>query len=220
MWETKNLEVKLGNLYLDAVSEEKKTAFFNPSKEILRKQPAILYDSGSGNVHMIPQDPEIAKKYSDVIKKKCKEILVEIKNKLKYENMEYHSKIKNEKKRIVPAKILKGTLYENSGFLFSFLSVSYNDTKYDLVFNRFFFDNDNKLNCILPCFQIKVYDKNKSEPPSIGFYPNISSDKEQWSKKDVYYNFDVGINEPEDKIAEKFLKFVIETEEKEKEKSN
>lgn len=210
--------VSFGKLFFDDFEKnpiERKEKNFCQSKKAIEKDN-LLFDDKTGNVHMIPECPDIVEKCVGFIIKKRDEIKKSIEKNKKYADNADRIHIKKVNGRDSLFSVID---YENVKYLFSCLRLTYNKkTNYDLSFIRFFFDNDNKVNCILPCFQIDVWDEELGIKP----YPDISADR-AWGEtricKRVYYNFDVGINEPEDKIAEKFLKFVIETEE-EKEKSN
>ena len=229
--------VTFGNLYVreDPVATIE-IEFYHSTEYERNKKQSFLYDCKSGNVHMFPYDKECALSCAKTVNNKWQEIKSIIKStdeiniiidKIDQIPEEIRKKYKNKiiHKVTKPWAIsaFKGTDYDNAKYLFTHSCVVCNNTVYDLGFNRFYFDNDNRVNCILLCFQIKVYEKNEKneknekEPRSIDFYPKtpFATDKEKWRIEEVYYNFDEeSIYSSAKDIAKALLKFVIETEEK------
>ena len=203
---------KLGDLYLFA--PKKKMAMFLPPLEAVKKS-AILFDSTRGNVHMIPKDISLAEKYSTCIVGKREEILKSIEV----------IKLEDDKKQYAgigkPIKSRSAAMFSKSPYsevkkyggakdLFAFFGVISEETgtQYDLVFNRFFVDDNNRVNCILLCPQIKMYERG-NEPKSIEYYPDTSKPDKG---NTVYYNLDVDIHDSSEKIAKAFLEFVRKKE--------
>lgn len=202
-------EVALGDLYLYEFSNKKRIPFYYPSIAAIEKHSGILCGGKFGNVHMVPYDIELAELCADIVHEKYKRIGEYIEEEIK---KNYDGKIISKGTDPGKISILNETDYEKANYLFSYLSVSCNNTKYDLVFNRFFKDESNQINCILLCFQIKMYNKNKTEPPSIKNYPHTPYNEEGNA---TYYNFGADILYSSDQeIAEKFLKFVWNNETK------
>ena len=198
-------QTQLGNIYLYEYADNRRIpTYYPPAKVIL--------DNVTGNVHMLPYDINFAELCSKIIKEKGSKIFKLIEKELLEDEKKEKYKGIQPKKGIYQAsmKILKEPPYK---YLFSYLSVIGNsDTRYDLIFDRFFIYN-NQVNCILLCFQIKMYKENEKEkePPSIEYYPNMSPDG-KIMENGVYYNLDVDIHQPEEKIAEEFLAFVLKKE--------
>lgn len=219
-------EIALGKLYVFSVSEENRIAMLNPSQKILRQSPKFIYDSSSGNVHMFPKDDKIARLCADIIQQESKveektglrpAIKKEIENLIKSER--YNDKnikprwgkgARNEfgNNTVIFNKIKKYKSFES---LFFYLRVDCNNTRYDLCFNRFFIDKDNRVNCVLLSFQIVMSDIKKGPPLSIGYYPKNAEDGKG---NEVYYNLGIDIHSSDKDIARKFLNFVVRRENK------
>lgn len=199
--------VALGNLYV--LSTEHRVRIFKPTPEILKIHPSFIYDSNTGNVHLIPEDQDIAKRCSEIIIDKRKEIKENIKT-LTKNNEDYESITLNARKGNNNS-ILNNTPYSNDKGLFMYISVTYKDTNYDLIFNRFFYDENEHVNCILLCFHIKIYSATGDEPLSAEYYPKEDDDKKDPDKCE-YLDFPVSIEQPADEIAKAFLEFVINRE--------
>lgn len=210
-------ERKLGNLYLYKVSDETKREFYHSNASELAFNQSLLHDGKSGNIHLFPEDPILARACADFIEQKFDQIKAELKLK-KSENMTCTGS-KNQK--ILNG--ISGGIYEGAKCLFAYLGIicnkgTENAFEYDLCFNRFFYDSEGGVNCVLPCFQIRIYDANKKEPLAVNNYPHTSKDGEGEEGTGVYYyNFEVDIHTKNEDIAKEFLKFIRE---KEKEKEN
>lgn len=218
-----NTEVALGDLYLFEFTDKRKITFYYPSSDVIEAHPNFLFDDNKnkGNVHIFPADIKLAELCSKVNNEKMKEIFKCIKEKVPMNNEEnkdkykYNGIISYSRKESGWEKIVNSTSYKNAGHLFAYLQVigDLSGTRYDLVFDRFFFDHD-RVSCILLCFQIKMYPKG-DEPKSIECYPHTPYDSEG---NKHYYNLDVDIHSDAETIAEKFLEFVKEKEEEKAQK--
>lgn len=214
MKETNKQEVTLGNLYLYEFSDKRKIEpLYQPLPEE-KLYSKIPYDSKTGNAHIIPSDINLAVLSANVICEKRTKINNYIKELAKSEA--YRHIISPDKKPPSPGIILNKTPYVEAKHLFSYLGVTVKNRRYDLVFNRFFFDGNNQVNCILLCFQIEMYDINcgeksnkRSEPPKTKNYPQTPQDGEG---NEAYYNFEVNIHSSEQEIAKAFLKFICDKE--------
>lgn len=228
--------VSFGNLYFRGNPfETTKIEFYHSTYAERDNHESFHYNKGNGDIHMFPQSMEIAKFCADFIKsirekiKKQIEKLIESGDK-KYEDITpAWGKWNNGKDAGNSTSAFDGTDYKSVESLFFYLRVKYkckteDATNYDLVFNRFFFDNDNRVNCILLCFQIEMYDRSQSdsemtqskrrkEPPKTKNYPKTPLAKgcgkdEKGSM--VYYNFsEADIFSPAEKIAKEFLEFIL-----------
>lgn len=190
----------LGNLYLFELSPTREIPIYLPLPEIITEKPShpkIPFDRNTGNVHMIPADHKIAELCASIIEEK-------------YDSISHFIVDKIELKPTKPEniRILNKTPYEDSKYLFAYVGVYGKETEYDLVFNRFFVDDNNHVNCILLCPQIKMYERG-NEPKSIEYYPDTSKPDKG---NTVYYNLDVDIHDSSEKIAKAFLEFVRKKE--------
>jgi hypothetical protein len=219
----KSKKVALGDLYLFKYNPERKIDLYHPTLTEITRSPSILCDLKMQNVHMLPNDVELAELCSNIVFDKYNKIREFIEKKIEIVN---NDKIDLKRKTTSPGNItvLNGTKYEKAKYLFSYLGVKCKNTSengidqrlteshYDLVFNRFFVDGSNTLvNCILLCFQIKTYCISNycKEPKSKENYPQTSSDGEGNS---IYYNFEVDIHLSEEEIANRFINFVLDRE--------
>ncbi len=211
----KRIGVSFGNLYSHDI--DNKVKLYISTDEERKRKPELLYDKATGNVHMTPDDLILAEQRSKDIEKIGTDILHYIKEEIEKE--ECYQNINCKRKRLSQAKIFDGTDFKNCKFLFSYVRVICNNTKYDLVFNRFYFDENDRVNCILLCPQIEMYNeslngsKKRDKSPKTKNYPK-ASDENRWNEDYTYYNFGVDLYSPSKDIAKAFLDFVIATEEK------
>lgn len=222
--EAKNAVIQLGKLYEFSIEKEIPGGIMK--QEEFEMQDLIPYDRDTGNAHLIPRDGKIAKDCSDFIHKKAQSVLDEIQKRIS-NNEDISCTMKQLPKAQMFTTSKHGfekTEFKNALFLFTYIRVVGKYTNYDLMFNRFFF-KDNKVNCILKCFQIEMTDKI-----AIKNYPETSSDGGYGRKvKRVYYNFYIpkkyknkkeiekqtkDIDLPAEKIAKAFLDFVVKCENK------
>lgn len=170
---------------------------------------SFLYDESKGNVHLFPENVELAKSCSNEIAEKRKEIYEALLNECDRGSIRIDGENKKgQGKGSKGAFICKGTKYEEANKLFQFIRLECNGRFFDLIFIRFFKTEEN-INCILKCFQIKIF-KGK-EPKALEYYPESGDDG---YKNEVYCNFPVRFEESPKNIAKELIEFIKEYEKK------
>lgn len=165
----------------------------------------ILFDDESGNFHMLPEENEDSvKEQIKGIKEKRNAIIECLEGKLK------------EKKYVDKYKINKFCGIGRSGALkktdmmdaFNYIRVEDNgDRKYDLMFSRFFIDN-NTVNCIICSYQFAF---SKAEDYSYLRYPKSERAKSEFSinLESGYYNpITEYKDENVDNVVNEFIEYI------------
>ena len=193
---------KVGKLYLENL-EEKDIIIYQPSERDIAKSKGFLYDEKTGNYHLFPQDIKVAQECSDDIGEKRKAVNASIKKR--------YPQYLNGNMGGGAAKISDYEGNYKSSKLFSFIHLEWDGMNYDLIFIRFFKENE-KVNCILKSFQIKMY--SGKEPKAYDNYP-LSGEDGVYDEKGIYYNFPAEFSESPDIIADKLIEFIQEKGHKE-----
>lgn len=201
----------IGEMHLKTKQGKNHLEIYMPNEE--EKQNKIfVFDENSGNAHFYPEDLKLAKELSNEIDNKRKEIHKALEQKIKKRNFTTYilPKLRNN----TAIKCTKGTQYYEADSYLRFIRIKCNNRKYDLVFCRFYRNDEKKtINCILNELQFE-YTRNEK---SYSIYP--TSDKngaktyeEINKKKGYYYNPKVSLLDNPDDIADEFLDFITKSE--------
>lgn len=208
----------VGKLYVTKPAYE--ITIYNPTDEDKKAYPSVLFDKNNRNVHLLPKDKVLSMSCSKAIGGKRNNIIDKIKGK----NKSLIRGVGREGSRVAPNFAKTSTGYssgENGCKLFQFVPLQAGEVKFDLIFVRFFnkkVENENIVNCILNCLQLKIYEGN--EPVALENYPTNGDDDKIYDGKSVYYNFPIDFNESEDIIADKLIQFIKEYSDKKLMKKN
>jgi len=175
----------------------------------------FLYDSSSGNYHLMPKDLQLAKQISEDISIKLNGLKDELQKQLKEKNIEY-VKGKGIKLRHDP----KITVFQEDGFeearyIYSYLSVallSNPNRTYSLMCFRFC-KHENIVECILKSVQYET----EINILSSDIYPETlqDNDKSKIEKENeiqYYYHPEVDFYDDNKSIIEDFIKFIEKDE--------
>lgn len=141
----------------------------------------ILYDDSLGNFHMLPKSEEKKQKISN-INNKMKSICEELKNKLK--EYQYPYQVKMQRGR---SNALNETGMIDAFNYIRAINISNCEKKYDMMFSRFYINNNEEVNCIIGSYQFAY--SNKSDYSYL-VYPKSKEGKEHFSVslEREYYN--------------------------------
>ena len=168
------------------------------------KDEPFLHDKVSGNFHLLPNETKLFNEISEDIGKKRDDILNKLEEKI---NEVDKKKIVIDKRAGSGGNIKKAPNndFKSGGKLFSYIRVWKNYIPYDLMFIRFFIDENKKtVNCILKSFQFCRGDFIRSYLA----YPTSADSPAEKRVEFMYYNPEVTFDTPDDKVAECFLNFV------------
>lgn len=227
----------IGDLYYQVCEDEriKMETFVGNEENTYEKlcETNFFYDPGTENVHLFPKDVKRAERSANRIEAKRKEIMRKLASEI--------TSIKKPGWVLNGAETFKGfgvdayvsgangTAYSKIG-LFRCIRVTVDKRKYDMVFIRFYKDDDNekvndkkRVHCILNCLQfVKLVGGEKAK----SIYPTTAKDstEEIESKgkagESYYYNPFVSFYDTEETICKAFIKFIEENEKYEAKKTN
>ena len=187
--------------------------------EVENDNSNFIYDVRTGNVHVFPKDKDISLEISERINNK----LYEIRNKLcimikeRYREESFSKFTYECEIRINKPRMFKGTKYEKSKDIYSYLS--FKIPKYDLNFQivgvKFIKERKSIIDVYMCEFQFIVIDSKKS----IFQYPHSLKQGKSQSFESYYYNPECKFDNNIDDICSEFLE-LVNSEVVKREKSN
>lgn len=176
-----------------------------------KEKKNFLYDSSSGNYHLIPKELQLAKKISNEISTKLDGLKDELQKQLKEKNIEYVRgrgiRIRHDPR----ITVFQEDGFEEARYIYSYLSVSLpsNPSRtYSLMCFRFC-KHENIVECILKSVQYET----EINILSSDIYPetlqdNDKSKAEKENEIQYYYNPEVDFHDDNKSIIEDFIKFI------------
>lgn len=180
-------------------------------KEEPATKPKFVYDSSSGNYHLIPNDLKLAEEIAGEIEDKLRRLEKELDKQLDDKFIVEIKKIRGKTYGYIESK---GGIFDVDGYIgakniFSFLRITIGEKRYELMCIRFAIV-ENTVKSILKTLQFETYYYNK-KIKSYELYPKTLEDgivSNGDMEGSYYYNPRVSFYDAEQTIINAFLEFV------------